>query len=62
MCGTLDYLPPEMIEGKMHDEKVSRLAVMVVDVLLIYWEFRYDDVDAHDDIDTSWIVKIKSLR
>jgi len=23
MCGTLDYLPPEMIEGNMHDEKVD---------------------------------------
>uniref|UniRef100_A0A8C4PVT9 Aurora kinase n=2 Tax=Eptatretus burgeri TaxID=7764 RepID=A0A8C4PVT9_EPTBU len=23
MCGTLDYLPPEMIEGKAHDEKVD---------------------------------------
>jgi hypothetical protein len=23
MCGTLDYLPPEMIEGSMHDEKVG---------------------------------------
>ncbi|XP_015283971.1 PREDICTED: aurora kinase B-B-like, partial [Gekko japonicus] len=23
MCGTLDYLPPEMIEGKSHDEKVD---------------------------------------
>jgi serine/threonine protein kinase len=23
MCGTLDYLPPEMIEGKMHSEKVD---------------------------------------
>ena len=23
LCGTLDYLPPEMIEGKMHDEKVK---------------------------------------
>jgi len=23
LCGTLDYLPPEMIEGKMHDEKVN---------------------------------------
>ena len=22
LCGTLDYLPPEMIDGKMHDEKV----------------------------------------
>lgn len=23
LCGTLDYLPPEMVEGKMHDEKVD---------------------------------------
>ncbi|XP_066950176.1 aurora kinase-like [Macrobrachium rosenbergii] len=23
LCGTLDYLPPEMIEGKSHDEKVD---------------------------------------
>ena len=23
MCGTLDYLPPEMIEGALHDDKVS---------------------------------------
>lgn len=23
LCGTLDYLPPEMIEGKPHDEKVD---------------------------------------
>ena len=23
MCGTLDYLPPEMIEGNEHDEKVD---------------------------------------
>jgi len=23
MCGTLDYLPPEMVQQKHHDEKVS---------------------------------------
>ncbi|GAB6019148.1 hypothetical protein CHUAL_000767 [Chamberlinius hualienensis] len=23
LCGTLDYLPPEMVEGKPHDEKVD---------------------------------------
>ena len=23
MCGTLDYLPPEMVEGRTHDEKVD---------------------------------------
>ena len=24
MCGTLDYLPPEMVENKQHDEKVRK--------------------------------------
>lgn len=23
LCGTLDYLPPEMVEGKLHDEQVD---------------------------------------
>ncbi|GCC21496.1 aurora kinase B isoform X1 [Chiloscyllium punctatum] len=23
LCGTLDYLPPEMVEGRLHDEKVD---------------------------------------
>jgi len=30
LCGTLDYLPPEMIEGKMHDEKVDLWSVGVL--------------------------------
>ena len=29
MCGTLDYLPPEMIEGSTHDEKV-KLACLIL--------------------------------
>lgn len=23
MCGTLDYLPPEMVSGRAYDEKVT---------------------------------------
>jgi len=30
MCGTLDYLPPEMIEGSLHDEKVDHWALGVL--------------------------------
>merc|ERR1711892_673525 len=30
MCGTLDYLPPEMIEGNMHDERVDHWALGVL--------------------------------
>jgi len=30
MCGTLDYLPPEMIEGHMHDEKVDHWSLGIL--------------------------------
>ncbi|KAH3666282.1 hypothetical protein OGAPHI_004471 [Ogataea philodendri] len=30
MCGTLDYLPPEMVEAKTHDEKVDVWALGVL--------------------------------
>ena len=30
MCGTLDYLPPEMIEGALHDDKVSLNALYIL--------------------------------
>uniref|UniRef100_A0A8C5KPE3 non-specific serine/threonine protein kinase n=1 Tax=Jaculus jaculus TaxID=51337 RepID=A0A8C5KPE3_JACJA len=30
MCGTLDYLPPEMIEGKTYDEKVDLWCIGVL--------------------------------
>lgn len=36
MCGTLDYLPPEMVEGRMHDEKVSvssSVSIQFIDLL-----------------------------
>ncbi|KAJ6569501.1 other/AUR protein kinase [Mycena capillaripes] len=30
LCGTLDYLPPEMVEGKEHNEKVDHWALGVL--------------------------------
>lgn len=30
LCGTLDYLPPEMVEGKPHTEKVDLWALGVL--------------------------------
>lgn len=30
MCGTLDYLPPEMVEGRPHDEKVDLWTVGIL--------------------------------
>ena len=34
LCGTLDYLPPEMIEGRMHDDKVFSFHLTVMCFLL----------------------------
>jgi len=30
MCGTLDYLPPEMVLGQMHDERVDHWALGIL--------------------------------
>ena len=30
LCGTLDYLPPEMVQGKEHNEKVDHWALGVL--------------------------------
>lgn len=30
MCGTLDYLPPEMIQNKAYDEKVDHWALGIL--------------------------------
>ncbi|EIF48798.1 aurora-b kinase ark1 [Brettanomyces bruxellensis AWRI1499] len=36
MCGTLDYLPPEMVESKSHDETVDvwALGVLMYELLV----------------------------
>eukprot|EP00529_Nitzschia_sp_RCC80_P026086 CAMPEP_0113471558 /NCGR_PEP_ID=MMETSP0014_2-20120614/17038_1 /TAXON_ID=2857 /ORGANISM="Nitzschia sp." /LENGTH=350 /DNA_ID=CAMNT_0000364193 /DNA_START=166 /DNA_END=1218 /DNA_ORIENTATION=+ /assembly_acc=CAM_ASM_000159 len=36
LCGTLDYLPPEMVEGRDHDDKVDHWALGV-----LLYEFLY---------------------
>jgi len=38
LCGTLDYLPPEMIEGKAHDEKVTWLGAKLALYKLVLYE------------------------
>lgn len=48
MCGTLDYLPPEMIEGKMHDEKVDlwSLGILTYEFLVGKPPFEAEDNNA----------------
>jgi serine/threonine protein kinase len=33
LCGTLDYLPPEMVENKRHDEKVGKCTNLLTNVI-----------------------------
>ena len=35
MCGTLDYLPPEMVEGKQHDDKVCLCSSLFVTAVCV---------------------------
>lgn len=48
MCGTLDYLPPEMIEGDMHDEKVDlwSLGILCYEFLVGKPPFEAEDNNA----------------
>ncbi|KAH7937015.1 hypothetical protein HPB49_007211 [Dermacentor silvarum] len=57
MCGTLDYLPPEMIEGAIYDEKVDHwaLGILIYEFLLVRRRpaerISLDEVKAHP-----WVV------
>lgn len=41
MCGTLDYLPPEMIEGREHDETADVWSLGVLAYEVRYYLFSY---------------------
>lgn len=48
LCGTLDYLPPEMIEGKMHDEKVDLWSAGVLCYEFLVGKPPFE-TESHDD-------------
>lgn len=53
MCGTLDYLPPEMVQQKVYDEKVDLwcLGVLTYELLVGYPPFKSEAVETtHDQI------------
>lgn len=48
MCGTLDYLPPEMVEGKCYDMSVDQwcLGILCYEFLVGSPPFEAPDTDA----------------
>ncbi|EPX71757.1 AUR protein kinase Ark1 [Schizosaccharomyces octosporus yFS286] len=47
LCGTLDYLPPEMVEGKEHTEKVDLWSLGVLTYEFIVGAPPFEDVSGH---------------
>ncbi|KAI0072038.1 kinase-like protein [Panus rudis PR-1116 ss-1] len=48
MCGTLDYLPPEMVEGRAHTEKVDYWALGVLTYEFIVGKPPFEEMSGHN--------------
>ncbi|KAJ3552754.1 hypothetical protein NM688_g3986 [Phlebia brevispora] len=48
LCGTLDYLPPEMVEGKEHSEKVDYWALGVLTYEFIVGSPPFEDLTGYN--------------
>ncbi|KAI0049402.1 kinase-like protein [Auriscalpium vulgare] len=48
LCGTLDYLPPEMVEGKEHNEKVDLWALGVLTYEFIVGSPPFEDLTGYN--------------
>jgi serine/threonine protein kinase len=47
LCGTLDYLPPEMVEGKEHTSKVDLWALGVLTYEFLVGSPPFEDMGGH---------------
>lgn len=47
LCGTLDYLPPEMIESKEHTDKVDLWALGVLTYEFLVGSPPFEDLSGH---------------
>lgn len=48
LCGTLDYLPPEMVEGRTHNEKVDVWSLGVLLYEMICGEPPFEENDSYE--------------
>lgn len=49
LCGTLDYLSPEMVEGRSHDENVDLWSLGILIYELIVGSPPFEEKEAEDD-------------
>lgn len=52
LCGTLDYLPPEMVEGKDHSEKVDHWALGVLAYEFLCGVPPFEDLSGYSGMST----------
>lgn len=50
LCGTLDYLPPEMVEGRDHTEKVDHWALGVLAYEFLCGVPPFEDLKGHKGV------------
>lgn len=56
-CGTLDYLPPEMVSNRAHDSKVDNWSLGVM-----LYEFLVGNPTFEADVSNSFSSKISSTK
>lgn len=61
MCGTLDYLPPEMVEGRVHDKNVDIWSLGVLLYELIVGSPPFEEKQAEND-DVSSAITYERIR
>lgn len=61
LCGTLDYLPPEMVEGRVHDKNVDIWSLGVLLYELIVGSPPFEEKQAEND-DVSSAITYERIR
>lgn len=63
LCGTLDYLPPEMVEGRDHDESVDlwSLGVLLYEMLVGRPPFEISSKESRESVYEKTYMRIRRV-